>query len=170
MLLALLLFIVFIVFVLPAQSAQAAETSGGAGSADTSFFYSAADLYHMAEAYGEQGRQAYIQARFTFDLVWPIAYGFFLTTAISWLFSKSIADTSRWHLLNLVPVLGMLFDYLENIGASLVMARYPLQTTVIDVLTPLFSLIKWLFVGGSFIILLAVAGFAVWHWINAQRS
>ena len=169
-LLALLVFIVFMVFVLPAQSAQAAETSGGAGSADTSFFYTAADLYHMAEAYGVQGRQAYIRARFTFDLVWPIAYAFFLTTAISWLFSKALPEASRWHLLNIAPVLGMLFDYLENIGASLVMARYPLQTAVIDLLTPVFSLLKWLFVSGSFIIQLIAAALATWQWIKSQRN
>ena len=82
------------------------------------FSIPASDLYQMAEAYGQQGRQAYIRARFTFDLVWPIAYGLFLTTAISWLLSKALPDGSRWHLLNIAPVLGMLFDYLENIGAS----------------------------------------------------
>ena len=169
-LLALLVFTVFIVFVLPAQSALAAETSGGAGSADTSFFYTASDLYKMAEAYGEQGRQAYIRARFTFDVVWPIAYFFFLTTAISWLFSKGLPDGSRWHLLNIAPVLGMLFDYLENIGASIVMARFPLHTAVIDVLTPVFSLLKWLFVSGSFFILVIAALLAIGQWIKSRRQ
>lgn len=166
---ALLVFIAFMVFVLPAQSAQAAETSGGAGSADTSFFYTTSDLYHMAEAYGVQGRQAYIRARFTFDLVWPIVYGFFFTAAISWLFSKALPGNSRWLLLNLIPVLGMLFDYLENIGASIVMARYPQQTAVLDLLTPVFSLLKWLFVSGSFVILLIAAAIAIRQWIKSQR-
>jgi hypothetical protein len=168
-LLALLIFTAFMIFILPAQSALAAETGGGAGSADTSFFYTTADLYHMAETYGAQGRRAYIHARFTFDLVWPLVYTFFLITTTSWLFGRALSGNSRWLLLNLVPILGMKLDYLENIGASIVMARYPLKTVVIDSLTPIFSLLKWLFVSASFFICLIAAALAVWYWIKSQR-
>lgn len=157
---ALVVNILFAVLVLPGQSAQAEVVSQGAGTPDLSFYYSADELYEMAKAYGEEGRAAYIHARFTFDLFWPIVYTLFLATSLSWLFSSGFSSKSRWQSINLVPVVGMMFDYLENISTSLVMARYPVRTHVIDILAPLFTAIKWVFVGGSFVLLLA--GLGVW--------
>jgi len=61
---------------------------------------------------------------------------------------------------NLVPILGMIFDYLENSSTSLVMLRYPARTPLVDFLAPLFTAIKWVFVGGSFVLLLI--GMAAW--------
>ena len=119
----------------------------------------------MAEAYGEEGRQAYIRARFTFDLVWPLVYAFFLTASIRWVFGRAFAPVSRWQCANLAPLLGALFDYLENLATSLVMLRYPQQTAVVDVLAPVFTLLKWGFLGVSFILLCAGLVTAIWRWI-----
>ena len=47
----------------------------------------------------------------------------------------------------------MALDYLENLSTSLVMARYPDPTPVIVWLAPVFTLSKWIFVGGSFVVL-----------------
>jgi hypothetical protein len=166
---ALVIFLLFSALVLPRQSATADEVAGGAGSPDMSLYYSADDLYQMAEAYGEQGRQAYIRARFTFDLVWPLVYTLFLATAISWVFSKAFTPGSRWQWANLTPVLGALFDYLENVSTSLVLGRYPNPTAVVDVLAPLFTLLKWGFLAGSFALLFAGGVIAAWRWIE-ERS
>ena len=58
-------------------------------------------------------------------------------------------------------MLGVLFDYLENLATSLVMARFPAQTLVVDLLAGPLTLVKWLFVGGSFMVVVAVAIAAV---------
>jgi hypothetical protein len=163
-LLALAIFLAFSVLVLPRQAAQAEQHSGDAGSPDTSFIYSPADLYRMAETYGEQGRQAYVRARFTFDLVWPLVYAFFLTTAISWVYGKAFAANSRWHLANLASPIGALFDYLENVSTSVVMLRYPAHTGLIDVLAPVFTLLKWLFLVSGFVLLFVGIAAAAWRW------
>lgn len=152
---ALAVFVAFTGTVLPAQAARARLIFGTAGSPDTSFLYGAADLYRMAQAYGEAGRAAYIHARFTFDVIWPLVYTLFLVTAISWLFRKALPADSRWQRLNLLPFLGMGFDFLENIGASVVMGRYPAPTPMLDWLTPVFTLVKWIFVNGSFAVVVA---------------
>jgi hypothetical protein len=154
-LLALIVFLLFAVLVLPGQSAQAENEMAQVGSPDLSLWYSPRQLYGMAEAYGEQGRRAYVRARFTFDLIWPLVYGAFLSTAVSWLYAKALTAGSRWRWINLVPPLGVAFDYLENLSTSLVMLRYPSQTPLVDILAPLFTLIKWALVGGSFALLLA---------------
>ena len=162
-LLATVVFILFTALVLPRQAAEAEIASGGAGSPDTSFWYTPDDLYRMAEAYGPAGRQAYIKARWTFDLVWPVVYTVFLRLTIGWVYRRASTAESRWQLANLVPVASMLLDYLENSATSLVMARYPALTPGIAHLAPLFTLIKWVFVNGSFVLLLIGILAALWR-------
>jgi hypothetical protein len=165
---ALLIFLLFSALVLPQQAMVAEQDTGSADSPDTSIFYSPADLYRMAEAYGEQGRRAYVRARFTFDLIWPLVYTLFLVTATGWVFGRAFAPDSRWQRANLVPLLGALFDYLENLSTSLVMLRYPDQTAVVDLLAPAFTLIKWSLLGASFLLLAGGLGVAAWRWIAGR--
>jgi hypothetical protein len=153
-LLALLIFLVFSGLTLPRESRKAEAYSGGKGSADTTLFYSASDLTQMAEVYGEAGRDAYLKARWTFDLAFPLVYTFFLVTATSYLLGKSFPDCSLLRQLNLVPLAAMVFDFLENTAVSLVMWRYPVPCPPGLLLAPLFTPLKWLLVASSFLILL----------------
>lgn len=165
----LAVFLLFSVLVLPGQSGQAAEYAEGAGSPDMSLLYSPNDLYRMAEAYGEEGRAAYVRARFTFDVIWPIVYALFLTTAVSWVYGKAFLPRSGWQLANIAPLLGALFDYLENISAAIVMLRYPDPTIVVDTLAPVFTLVKWVFLGGSFVLLFVGGVVGAWRAARGAR-
>lgn len=149
---AVIVFILFSALVLPGQSKSVPET--GVGTPDLSFYYPAQELYRMAEALGQAGRDVYIQARFTFDLVWPLVYTFLLGTTISWVYQRVLAAESPWRLINLLPVFGMCGDYLENISTSIVMWRYPQTTIVLDWLAGIFTALKWLLIAGSFVVLL----------------
>jgi hypothetical protein len=110
----------------------------------------------MAESYGQAGRQEYVRARFTFDLVWPVVYTIFLTALISWIGGRVLPEQSNWRLVNLLPLTGMAFDYLENIATSLVMFRYPAETPVVPFLAGVFTSLKWLFIGAAFIVLVVL--------------
>ncbi len=168
---ALVIFGLVVAFILPAQAERAEAASGGADSPDMSFFYTSDDLYNMAEAYGADGRAEYVRARFTFDLIFPLSYLFFLATSISWAMKRAVSNPNdRWRLLNLFPVFGVLFDYLENISTSIVMANYPQQTFLFDALAPIFTLVKWFFVNGSFVILVPALVVVVWNWVRARGS
>lgn len=145
----LLVFLVFGATVLPAQARLAESTSGGAGSPDTSLYYSADRLLQLAEAYGEEGRAAYLRARWGFDLAFPIAYGFFLTSASAWAFARSSSETSRWRLAPLVPLGAVVFDLLENTATSIVMLRFPASTGAVAALAGWLTLVKWLLVAAS---------------------
>jgi hypothetical protein len=169
-LLSTLIFLGFTAAVLPGQSANAEKLSGEAGTPDLSLYYTPDELYKMAEAYGEAGRNAYIQARFTFDVAWPIVYTLFLCTSISWLFHKALTPQSRLWRANLAPLFAVLFDFLENITTSLVMFRYPVQTPIIDFLAPSFTLLKWTFVSLSFLMLLTGFLLLAWKAINKRTS
>jgi len=168
---ALFIFVLFTALVLPKQAQKAdASSDSELGSPDLSFFYTPSDLYKMAESYGEAGRSDYIRARFTFDLVWPLVYTAFLVTSISWLFRKGFHHQSRWQLSNLIPVLGMILDFLENISTSLVMYKYPERTFVVDFLAPWFTAAKWILVSGSFLLLVFGATAALWEWIRGKNN
>ena len=151
---AVVVFVLFAALVLPGQASPADASSEDVGSPDLSFIYSTTDLYAMAKAYGPEGRLAYIRARFTFDVIWPIVYTAFLVTAISWLLRRGFAEDSPLQRANLTPILAALFDILENASTSLVMARYPARTPFVDLLATLFTPVKWLFVTASFVMLL----------------
>lgn len=157
-------FLLFTALILPGQAARAKAVAGGAGSPDLSFYYTPTDLYRMAEAYGEAGRAAYVHARFTFDVVWPLVYTVFLSTGISWVFRKGAGPDSHWQRANLLPLAGAGADFLENVSASAVMVRYPRTTPVVDVLTPIFTMAKWVLVNGSFVLLVAGVVAATWQW------
>ena len=163
---AVIIFILFTALVLPGQSNESA-TDDEVGSPDLSIYYSAGDLYDMAEGYGQGGRDDYIRARFTFDLVWPLVYTFFLVTTISWIYKRIVPEGSTWRLINLLPVLGMLGDYLENAATSIVMWRFPLTTPLIDWIAGIFTTLKWLLITGSFISLLV--GLILLAWIFVRR-
>lgn len=166
-LISVVIFTLFTVFVLPGQSASSTDQLSGGDSPDLSLYYSSAELYRMAESYGEQGRQAYISARFTFDLIWPLVYGFFLVATLGWLLKIAFPAQSIWQRANLLPLFGVLFDYLENISTSLVMGRFPAQTPIVDWMAGIFTALKWLLIGGSFILLVVALFLAIWRKITA---
>jgi hypothetical protein len=166
---AVIVFALFVTLVLPDQSPQLDGDAADAGSPDLSLWYTPGDLYRMAEAYGSQGRSAYVRARFTFDLIWPIIYGAFLSTTIGWLYARAFAPGSLWRLANLAPPIGVVCDYLENLSTSAVMLRYPGRTPLVDALAPIFTAVKWAFVGGSFVLLIVGVLAALWRWYKKDR-
>lgn len=165
-LLSFALFVVFMILVLPSEASSSDQVIGSVPSPDTSFYYSKAELYQMAEAYGQEGRYYYVDSRITFDILWPLVYTFFLINAISWIFNKTILEESKLRLLNLVPLIGILFDYLENITNMVVMFRYPQPTDILASLAGVITSLKWVFVGGSFLIL--VFGVVLWAGVKTN--
>lgn len=151
---SLILFLAFTAFVLPDQSSKARLATGSNSSPDTTFFYTSQDLLQFAQEYGEAGRAAYVKARYSFDILWPLVYTLFLAATISWLFRRIFKPSSPSQLSNLVPVYGMILDFLENISTSIVMIRYPGPSSEIAYMAPIFSVLKWFFVGAAFLLLM----------------
>lgn len=149
MIVSIIIFVLFMIFVLPAVSSYMEEKAGNADSPDTSFIYTADDIYKMANSYGEDGRKAYLVMRFTFDLVWPIVYLFFMLAVLINLL-KNYEEKKRIRNLIYVPILGAVFDYLENIFAAVTVGRFPQKTPIVAEMTPIFTFIKWILLGIGF--------------------
>jgi hypothetical protein len=122
----------------------------------------------MAEMLGDQGRVDYIRARFTFDLIWPMVYTFFLAISISWIYQRIAPADSPWRMVNLLPVLGMAGDYLENIATSIVMGRYPINTPILDWMAGIFTALKWILIGSSFASLVLGGILLVWRLVKKR--
>ena len=150
---AVVLFALFTAMVLPAQAEAGAFYTVRYAAPDTSVWYSRDDLYAAAEAWGPDGRAAYVYARVTFDVIWPLVYGTFLLTTLAWVWARGTAPGSRWRGVALLPVVAVALDYAENICTATVMARYPARTPVLAELAPLFTAGKWLALSASFMLL-----------------
>lgn len=146
---SLVIFLMFMIVILPHEAQRSALATGSDSSPDTSLFYTPEDLYDMADTYGSEGRAYYISSRFSFDIIWPIAYLLFLTCSITLVFRN--LGTALWiRLVYLLPLLGFCFDLLENSAASVVMFRYPDVSPVAAFLAPWFTLFKWVSIAASF--------------------
>jgi hypothetical protein len=156
----------FMLTVLPSEAEKSSQITGAGQSPDTSFYYSKAELYQMAEAYGLEGRLYYLDSRISFDIIWPLVYTFFLLNAISWLLDKTILDGSKVRLLNLVPLAALLMDYLENITNMVIMFRYPQPTDILASLAGVITSLKWVMIGSSFLIMI----FALLLWVGVKTN
>ncbi len=150
----LIIFMLFILLILPSEAARSDEYFGDTSAPDTSFFYSAEDLYRTARDFGSEGRAYYIRSRFTFDIVWPLAYGVFLWASIAY-FGRGLKHTIIRYMI-LLPILAVILDYMENPGASLVMFMYPDRVPVLPSIVAFFTMSKWLTIGASFIVLVSL--------------
>ncbi|MBU1144937.1 MAG: hypothetical protein KJ971_03645 [Firmicutes bacterium] len=153
-LISTIIFLLFLLIVLPVVAKYTEIITGSLETPDTFFFYQPEDLYRLAQIYGDTGRAAYVYLRISFDVIWPVVYGTFLILSTAYFLKESNFKDLSWILF--VPILGVIFDLLENIGASIVMARYPLESPIFAYSTPYFTFFKWIILIISFFILFGV--------------
>lgn len=142
--------VVFMATILPAKAADAASYTPTGASFDTSFFYTPAQAIERVGLYSPEARAAYVYDRWTFDLVWPLVYGFFLLCGWAFGLSRLLpaggighAGRSRWLL---VPVLAVFFDFVENTAVTVLMLAYPAAPLAVALVASAGTLIKWVFV------------------------
>ncbi len=151
---AIVVFLLFLALVLPGQSAKAAEGTPGGASFDTSLFYTPAQAFDRAAAHAPEARFAYIAARWSFDLAFPLVYGLFALAG--WAFGLArlgprlsapraglYAARPR---LALAALLGPAFDFAENAAATVVMASVPARPLGWGIALSIATPLKWLFV------------------------
>lgn len=166
-LVSLLIFMSFILFVLPQEAAKS-EAFGLKESIDTSFYYTSQDLYRTADSYGEEGRAFYIRQRFTFDLIWPIAYTQFILIASAYFYKKTkLLKASN---VLYVSLIAAGFDYLENIMTSTVLYRFPQTTPVIAEMAGIMTLLKWSTLSLAFVTLIFLMSVATFTQLKQRLT
>lgn len=147
-------FILFTALVLPWFSQLSVTMTHTSFSPDTDMFYSAETFSENMRLYGPSGRRFYILSRWTFDVLWPVVYACFLISLIGYL-SPELNRTQRRGVM-VVPILGVLFDLLENTLATVNVALYPDLIPFLLRLLQGASLLKWMFIALSFLIILSL--------------
>ncbi len=145
-LIGILVIVGFLLFILPGESIKASVYTPEDKSFDTTFFYRADSVYERIASYGDAGRSAYIHARWTFDLIFPLAYGFFCLTAAAYGLVRLVKPDSKLLILLLIPILAVLFDLGENTFVTILMVNYPRKLAFIPAAASASTLIKWIFV------------------------
>lgn len=158
------LFLLYLFVFLPNESKNTAAVTGGLTSPDTTFFYTSSDLQTLISQYTDDARRAYVASKIRFDILWSLAYGACLVSLLGFSikvlrkYGKATSGLFTW--LPILPVVSVVFDYLENIAVSISMLTFPDSPAVALMLAPLFTLIKWSLLNGSMVLALCLAAYA----------
>lgn len=152
-LLSSFIFLIAIFTILPLMENMIINTTGANVTPDSSFFYSASELHSIVSKYSDIGIDAYIKSRWTFDLLWPVLYFYFMISVLIRFKYVIKSNIMRTFIITL-PLLAMSFDILENILCSFYMARFAEPLVVIAKFAAFMSAMKWIFVFASFAFML----------------
>ena len=141
------LFVSFIAVVLPRQKAAVEIYTREAGSPGLSFFPKPDTVYKMAEAYGTEGRSAYIKALLVYDFAWPLVYSFFYLVFIH--LALGYAHSRKAARLSSVALLPGLFDWAENILSIVILSAYPERMDATAWVMAVTTCLKWITMGAA---------------------
>lgn len=144
----------FMALVMPTVGALMKGGTGLEQPLDLMLFATPDKTFAMIERYGEFGRPFYRNVELTLDIIYPIIYTFAFGLAISWLFQRGFAPTSKMQKLNTMPVGAWFFDLLENLGIVIMLSAWPNQPVAVAWLAMVFTAVKWFFVGGTMLLML----------------
>ena len=149
----MLLDMFFMGFVMPLIGGLMKSGTGLEQPLDLMFFSSPEKTFAMIERYGEFGRPFYRNVELTVDIIYPIIYMLAFGLLISWLFQRGFKSDSKMQKLNVFPVGAWFFDLLENLGIVTMLSMWPSQPSVLAWLTTIITMIKWVFAGGSMVLI-----------------
>jgi len=141
---------------------QLKEITGGVGLLDMELLYTPDQAYAHFTGMGEAGRAFDLTHIVPLDLVFPFMYTLFYAVTITWLLHKWLPAQSRWHRLNVIPLVGGIADYLENLGIITMLVAWPSHLPDIARFTMVMDLVKFTFILlAMFIITGALVGWVV---------
>lgn len=111
-----ILFVGFSVFFFPGyQSRMQAAAGEPISPLDTRFSYTYEEVRRDFEKLGADGRDTYRIVVSRIDMIYPIIYGCLFILMLAWPIKNLTTPGSPALWIALLPLIGMLFDYLENI-------------------------------------------------------
>lgn len=140
----------FMTWLLPAATASLARMSGMPDAVlDKRFRYTPDDAYAVLSAYGVAGRRRYVRNAVMLDLLFPFAYGMFLTLVGMRVSLWLCMPSGFLPHVALLPILAAGFDYLENAGVIILASKYPKRMTLLARLSSTFTSLKWVTIATS---------------------
>lgn len=131
-------------FKVPISPLRFEEYSHGLKMLDMTVNYSPEDAYNLIENYGRQAITYYLYVMEPFDVLIPAAMGLFLCVT-STVALRNIMKAKYLTIIYIFPILGWLFDYMENAGVIVMLTNYPSRLIFVARITNLFSVAKSIF-------------------------
>ena len=146
-------FVAFVIYIAVTLPILQDAPGGNIESLDTKFFYKPEVAFSTVESYGD-AKNFWIGMYLTWDVITPILYTLAFSLLISWLFQRSFKPESNIQKLNVVPVVGGLFDILENLSVVTLLGTYPSQITAVAWFSTFCTVSKMSFLGVSVLLIL----------------
>ena len=118
--------------------------------------YSPEYINALLNQLGVEGRNAYLFQQIPVDMVYPLLFAISWSLVLAWFLKKLNKQNTQVIYLCLLPVLGGLFDYLENIGMIIILSTWPANTDTLSQFTNVFTILKSFFSTLFFISLIIV--------------
>jgi hypothetical protein len=166
----LLGYIVFAAFVLRWAESQIKDFSGGTGPLDLVFNYSSDQVYQMLKSYNGEGREFYAIIELTADMVYPIIYSLFLSLLIIFLCKKLYIQDRIIKVAFVVPVIALAADCCENICITVMLLNYPYKLNTVAEAANIFTMIKWVFLMASIMLVLTALLLLIARFIKYKFS
>jgi len=115
--------------------------------------YNAEYAKNLFDNLGAIGREAYLFRQIPVDMIYPFLFAVTYSLLLTFLFKKSFNPKSKINGLSLIPIVGGLFDYLENVGIIIMLSLYPIFSESIANITNVFSVLKSIFITLFFVLL-----------------
>ncbi len=109
---------------------------------DGRFSYTKIEVLKIFEIMGGEGRKIYRLIAGFIDMIYPIVYGLLF----SLLLIKTANNNSKLKLAYIIPLIAVLFDYIENIGILTMLNNYPTLSSSEVNSYALATSLKWVFI------------------------
>ena len=118
--------LIFPVFLFPAFQDRMTKSAGEEIiPLDSRFSYSYDEVRGAFDKLGVEGRSAYRLVIARVDNFFALFYGPLFILILAWLLKKLTGKDSSWVFLALFPLIGILFEYLENFNTLALLDSYP---------------------------------------------
>jgi hypothetical protein len=124
-----ILFLIFPALLFPHYQGCMAEIAGQeVMPLDSRFSYTYDEVKNDFGKLGSEGRNTYRLVIAKVDMLFPVFYVPLFILVLAWLLKKITREDSAWTVLSLFPVVGILFEYLENFNTLSLLDSYPAIT------------------------------------------
>ena len=121
----LFLFIITHVIKFPGSVGYLKEITHGQKTLDLQASFSSAETYQRLEAFGEIGRQMYMQTMLTVDLIFPLSMFMFLFLFSKYTLQKVAMKRVLGKGLQALSIAYLIFDFLENVSIFILLNSFP---------------------------------------------
>jgi hypothetical protein len=131
---------------------QVDAITGGIGLLDTRLFYTFDEVNSLFLLLGSQGLQLYTYQKIV-DMIFPLGYGLPLAFLQVLVLKQISEESSRIRYLTLIPIAGMILDYIENLLIWSQIIAFPGLSIIVVGAAAIATVLKWTTLGLSFAVL-----------------